>query len=107
MTLSATLLPEFDTEMATTRRVIERVPTDKGEWKPHPKSFSLGHLTQLVARMPGWISRTVRDPEMNLSGGAGYSYEATESLLEIFDKLVAETHATLASASDEDLERPW
>ncbi len=53
MSISERILAEFDEEMATTRRVIERVPTDKGEWKPHPKSFPLGHLTQLVATMPG------------------------------------------------------
>jgi hypothetical protein len=52
MTIAETLLPEFDLEMATTRRVLDRVPTDKGKWKPHPKSFSLGHLAQLVAGMP-------------------------------------------------------
>jgi DNA topoisomerase VI subunit B len=45
MSIADTLLPEFDQEMATTRRLLERVPTDKGKWKPHPKSFSLGHLT--------------------------------------------------------------
>ena len=55
MSIADTLLPEFDQEMATTRRVLERVPTEKGQWKPHPKSFSLGHLSQLVAGMPGWI----------------------------------------------------
>jgi DNA topoisomerase VI subunit B len=53
MSIADTLLREIDQEMATTRKVIERVPTDKGEWKPHPKSMSLGHLTQLVAGMPG------------------------------------------------------
>ena len=61
MTMSETLLPEFDQEMATTRKVLERVPTDKGKWKPHPKSFSLGHLSQLVAGMPGWIKQRLLD----------------------------------------------
>ena len=42
MSISETLLPEFDQEMTMTRRLLERVPSDKGEWKPHPKSFSLG-----------------------------------------------------------------
>jgi len=59
MTIAQTLLPEFDQEMTTTRRLLERVPTDKGPWKPHPKSFALGHLAQLVAWMPGWIANTV------------------------------------------------
>jgi hypothetical protein len=45
-------LKEFDGEMASTRRLLERVPTEKGEWKPHAKSFSVGHLARLVAWMP-------------------------------------------------------
>ena len=57
--------------MATTRRLLERVPSDKGEWKPHAKSFALGHLAQLVARMPGWITMTIRQPDLNLAAGGG------------------------------------
>ena len=56
MSIADTLLPEFDQEMATTRKLIERVPSDKATSKPHEKSFSLGHLTQLIARMPGWFT---------------------------------------------------
>jgi len=51
MPIADALLPEFDQEMTTTRRLLERVPADKGPWKPHPKSFALGHLAQLVARV--------------------------------------------------------
>ena len=89
MTIAETLLPEFDQEMATTRRVLERVPTDKGKWKPHPKSFSLGHLAQLVAGMPGWITNTVRETQLDLAGYPGYSYEKTEDLVKSFDRHVA------------------
>ncbi len=107
MTIAQTLLPELDLEMATTRRVIERVPTDKGQWKPHPKSFSLGHLTQLVATMPGWLTRIVRDSEIDLAGGPGYSYQPTESLLSQFDKHVREARAVIASAKDADFDETW
>jgi uncharacterized damage-inducible protein DinB len=101
------LLSEFDEEMVTTRRVIERVPTDKGEWKPHPKSFPLAHLTQLVATMPGWIARMLGEDEMNLAGGSGYSFQKTESLLEQFDKLSAQAHEAFKKTSDADFEKPW
>ncbi len=107
MTIAAMLLPEFDTEMATTRRVIERVPSDKGQWKPHPKSFSLGHLTQLVATMPGWLTRMVRDTEIDLAKGPGYSYETTESLLGRFDSLVRDARSAIAAAKDSDFDVPW
>jgi uncharacterized damage-inducible protein DinB len=107
MSIADTLLPEFDQEMATTRKVIERVPTDKGEFKPHPKSFSLGHLTQLVAGMPGWITNAVTQTSLNLGDYPGYSYEKTEDLIKSFDKHVKEARKALTSARDSDFMVPW
>jgi len=108
MTIAETLLPEFDTEMATTRKVIERVPSDKGQWKPHPKSFALGHLAQLVATMPGWIVNAVTQTELDLkSGGTAYDFQATESLLSQFDKLVKEARQAIAGAKDRDFDVNW
>ncbi|HYS70675.1 MAG TPA: DinB family protein [Gemmatimonadaceae bacterium] len=107
MSIADTLLPEFDQEMATTRKVIERVPSDKGEFKPHPKSFSLGHLTQLVSMMPGWITNAVTQTSLNLGGYPGYSYEKTEDLVKTFDKHVKEARKAIASARDTDFMVPW
>jgi len=67
MTIAATLLPEFDQEMKTTRKVLERVPTDRGTWKPHEKSFSIGHLAQLLSWMPGWITSTLTQGSLDLA----------------------------------------
>ena len=107
MSFAETILPEFDQEIASTRKAIERVPSDKGAWKPHPKSFSLGHLTQLVSTMPGWITNMATTTELNLATSAGYSLESTESLVARFDKLVVEARAALASLTDADLAVPW
>ena len=107
MSISETILPEFDLEMTTTRKVIERVPSDKGQWKPHPKSFSIGHLAQLVATMPGWLTKTVLDREINLASGGGYTYEKTEDLLKTFDKHVSEARKAIAGAKDQDFTVPW
>lgn len=107
MSLSQMFLPEFDMEMATTRRLLERVPSDRGTFKPHPKSFSLGHLAQLVSWMPGWITQVVRDTKLDLSKGGSYSLEKTEVLLATFDKNVKEAREALAAASDADLQVPW
>ena len=107
MTIAETLLPEFDQEMKTTRRVIERVPTDKGTWKPHEKSFSVGHLAQLLAWMPGWITNTLTSDSLDLAQGAKYSYESTEALLEEFDKNVKEARAAIAASSDADFNKMW
>ncbi len=107
MSTAQSLLPEFDLEMATTRRVLERVPGDRGTWKPHPKSFAMGHLAQLVARMPGWITGALREDSLNLSGFVGYSYEPTEALLAEFDRNVREARAALESATDSSFAEPW
>ena len=101
------LLPEFDQEMATTRRVIERVPSERGTWKPHEKSFSLGHLAQLCSWMPGWLTSMIRDTELEIRGGPGYSYEKTERLLELFDKNVKEARAAIAASKDADYDVKW
>ena len=100
-------LKEFDSEMASTRKLLERVPGDKGTWKPHPKSFALGHLAQLVAWMPGWIARSLREPNINLAASAGYSLESTPTLLAMFDQNVREARAALESVTGAALDEPW
>jgi uncharacterized damage-inducible protein DinB len=107
MAIRDALLPEFDQEMTTTRRVIERVPTDKREWKPHPKSFSLGHLTQLVSGMPSWITNAITETSLDLGGYPGYGYEKTEDLLQTFDKNVRDAHKAIESAKDSDYQVTW
>ena len=98
---------EFDIEMATTRKLIERVPSDKGAWKPHTKSFSLAHLALLVAWMPGWITKTLREPELDVARSAGYSVLPTEAILQEFDRNVTEARAALESVTDVALVVPW
>ena len=107
MPISETLLPEFDQEMATTRRLLERVPSDKGKWKPHEKSFSLGHLAQLVAWMPGWIAQTLRERALDLKVQSGYSDEKTEDLVKMFDKNVKDARAAIQAAKDSDYQVEW
>ncbi len=100
-------IPEFDQEMVTTRKVLARVPSDKGAWKPHPKSFSLAHLAQLVAIMPGWIASTLKTADFDLAASPGYSEEKTETLLAQFDQLVRDAHAGLAASTAADAQVPW
>jgi uncharacterized damage-inducible protein DinB len=107
MTIADTLLPEFDQEMATTRRLLERVPTGKGPWKPHPKSFPLGHLAQLVAWMPGWIANTLRETALDLATAPRYSFETTETLLREFDKNVRAARDALQASRDADYAETW
>jgi uncharacterized damage-inducible protein DinB len=107
MTIADTLLPEFDQEMATTRRLLERVPGEKGPWKPHPKSFALGHLAQLVAWMPGWIANTLRETTLDLARAPRYSFETTETLLGEFDRNVRAAREALQGSRDADYAETW
>lgn len=104
---SAIPLKEFDQEMAATRRVLERVPSDKGDWKPHQKSFSLAHLAQLVSWMPGWIDQTLREPHIDLSKGSGYSNQNTATLVQGFDKNVAAARTALSQITGKALDEQW
>jgi uncharacterized damage-inducible protein DinB len=107
MAAPAIPLKEFDSEMASTRKLLERVPGDKGAWKPHQKSFSLGHLAQLVAWIPGWIATTLREPQIDLAKGAGYSLESTDKLLTMFDANVRDARAALESVTGQALDESW
>lgn len=110
MSSPAIPLKEFDIEMVTTRNLLERVPTEKGAWKPHEKSFALGHLAMLVAWIPGWITRTLYDPFIDLKQGGeggGYSFQPTEKLLEIFDRNVHDARDGLVAVTGAKLDEPW
>jgi uncharacterized damage-inducible protein DinB len=107
MTAPAIPLKEFDHEMATTRRLLNRVPFEKARWKPHEKSFPLGHLAQLVSWMPGWIANTLREPHLDLAGAGGYSFEPTEALVDQFDRNVEQARDALASVVGPALDAPW
>lgn len=107
MTISETLLPEFDQEMAATRRVLERVPDDKPEWKPHPKSFSVAHLAQLLASLSGWIGQALTNTELDPASGPRYSDEKTQSLLKTLDDNVRNSREAIVNATDADYGVQW
>src|SRR5687767_12005966 len=107
MSIAQEFLKEVEAEMGASRRLIERVPSDKVEWKPHPKSFPLGHLTQFICVLPKVMSDIVKGIDLDLSRGSGYTFEKTEVLLETFDASVAQLTGTLAAAADADFDGSW
>ena len=112
MAMSAALLPEFDQEMANTRKTLERVPDDKFDWKPHAKSFAMGGLATHIATLPSWTVETIEKDALDIEPVGGEPYRATpassrKELLETFDKNVAAARAAIAGASDEHLFKPW
>ncbi|HEX2209485.1 MAG TPA: DinB family protein [Longimicrobium sp.] len=111
MSIAEMLLPEWDVELATTRRVLQRVPDDRGEWRPHHKSFPMAHLAQLVSRMPGWATMMMNTQELDIAPedapAQPYTIEKTATLLEEFDRNAAEGRAAIAAASDAAFHEPW
>lgn len=105
MPIRDALLPEFDHEMATTRRLLERVPDGQPEWRPHPKSSPLGRLSTHIAELPGWVVNTITRTELDLAPPDGKAWTplilgATREVLALFDRNVAEARAALAAADD-------
>jgi uncharacterized damage-inducible protein DinB len=112
MSISEILLPEFDHEMATTRKTLERVPDDKFGWKPHEKSMSLGQLAHHIAFIPSWGVETINKDSidvMPVGGGAPTppKAETQRAVLDMFDGAVAASRAAIAGASDEQMMKPW
>jgi len=108
MPISEMILPEFDEEMKSTRKMLERIPDDKFDYKPHEKSMPLGRLASHVAELPGWGSHTLQMEILEMQPGQKpYLAESNQQLLADFDKNVAEARKLIASASDADFQKTW
>ncbi len=110
MTLKDWLLPEFDHEMAITRRLLERVPEDAFAWKPHEKAFGLGELATHLARLPHWGTAILNCDKHELAEGNGQPADgrATRAeVLELFDRNVTEVRRGLVNCNEVDLAAPW
>jgi uncharacterized damage-inducible protein DinB len=108
MPISQMLLPEFDQEMANTRKMLERVPDGKADYKPHDKSMTLGRLAGHVAELPKWAKVTMEVEVLEgPTGEEPYVATSREKLLKDFDQNVAEARAKIAGANDEDWQKIW
>ena len=112
MTIGQMMLGEFDEEMKGTRKVLERCPDEKWNWKPHDKSGTLGWLAGHVATMVDWIPVTIKTEELDYAPVGGPSWQPPKTdnrqqLLAEFDKNVAAARAALASVSDAEMMKNW
>jgi uncharacterized damage-inducible protein DinB len=112
MTIAASLLPEFDHEMYTTRTLLERVPEDRADWRPHFKSTPLGGLAMHIANIPRWATATMRTTELDLSTPEGEAYrpprfESVAQLLEHFAGTTTIARVAIAEADDDVLLASW
>ena len=107
MSITQAMLQEFDAEAKTTRRVLERVPTDKLSWKPHPKSMSLGALALHVAASPGVIIGWCAQDETNFTGDPSPEPKSTEEILAAHDQSVQTMRETLPKIGDAGMQGTW
>ena len=112
MSIAQSLLREFDEEMKNTRKVLERVPDEKWNWKPHEKSGTLGWLAAHVGTVPEWLTMTMNTESLDYAPVGGPSYEPPKiesraQLLAAFDKAVAEARVALLAGSDADFQKEW
>ena len=108
MAIKDALLPEFDREMAIARKVIERVPAEKFDYKPHDKSMTMGRLASHIAEMPTWATTGILKDSLDLAAGyTPFEPKSTADLLEAFDNNVAGAHNAIAGVNDETLMKSW
>lgn len=108
-TLRTTALADLEHELATTRRVLARVPDDRFDWKPHPKSMSLGQLASHLAGVPEWGVATLTLPGLDfMSAPAPAPATDGATLLATYDRGAAALGAALAEhGSDDELSETW
>jgi uncharacterized damage-inducible protein DinB len=112
MSIAERMLPEFDHEMASTRKVLERVPEDKMDWKAHPKSHTIGWNAGHLADLPKWAVVTMTQSQLDFAPVGGQRYElpklsTRKEILDYFDGNVAAARKAIAEAKDEDMMKMW
>jgi uncharacterized damage-inducible protein DinB len=112
MSYAETILPEFDQEMANTRKVLQQVPDDKLEWRAHPKSNTIGWNASHLANIPSWVEFTLKSSSLDVAPPGGEPYKtpqltSRQAILNEFDKNVAAGRKALAAVKDEDMGQMW
>jgi uncharacterized damage-inducible protein DinB len=112
MTMIELFSAQLAREAAVSRRVLERVPEGKPDWKPHQKSMALGYLSTLVATMPSWVAMAVTQNELDLNPPGGsppkpLEWRTTGELLKGHDDAVAQAREALRSTTDDHLLTSW
>lgn len=103
------LLKELEQEAAGTRKMLERVPNDKWDWKPHEKSMTMKQLTVHVAELPSWVKIGLETTELDFAKTpyAPAPVNDNTALLELFEKSLVEGRDALSAATEENLLEEW
>jgi uncharacterized damage-inducible protein DinB len=112
MTMTEWFLAELDSEAGKSRRVLEHVPAERREWKPHERSMALGYLSDLVANIFSWVGMAITLDELDIAPTDGSKYtpapmNTSAELVAALDKAVAQAREALQQTTDAHLETPW
>lgn len=104
--INQAFIAELKHEAASTKRILERVPQDKFDWKPHEKSMSLGRLSSHVAELPGFLNSILKMDEFDFAKGHYKPSHANtpEELMNVFQEKLDEVVDTLQTTSDEQMQ---
>lgn len=107
--MSESVLSEFDREMENTRKMLTAVPDGKWDWKPHPKSMSLGQLTGHITDMTSWAVDTIEKDSLTMEPGDYKPYipESPDNLISVFEEKRNQARSAIAKASDSDWAQVW
>lgn len=103
------LLKEMDREALTTRKMLERVPSEKFDWQPHSKSMTLQRLATHVAELPTWVEMAILTDELDFAKNAYEPEVVADSagLMDYFERSLARGRETLLKANEELLTQEW
>jgi uncharacterized damage-inducible protein DinB len=107
MPINELFLTEYDQEMANTRKTLERVPAEKWDWKPHPKSGTLGWMASHIATLPHFAITTIKTSEFEIEGSTRPKVDSASDLLKVFDDQRQKGRDAIASIADEQLREIW
>src|SRR5262249_17410934 len=112
MNYAESILPEFDREMANTRKALERVPEDKLDWQAHPKSHTIGWNANHLAEIPGWVEGMLTAASWDFAPIGGELYQSPkltsrQEILDLFDRNVAAARKAVAAVKDDQMTQPW
>ncbi len=100
-------LEELESEAASTRKCLERIPPNLFGWKPHEKSMALGYLVVLVAEIPRWITLMIQEGVIDLSTFGHLKPKSTDELVKHFDDNLGGATRALNHVTDEALSEPF
>lgn len=103
------LVKEMEQEAQTTRKMLERVPNERYDWQPHPKSMTIRQLTTHIAELPSWVGMVLKTDELDFASSpyAPVQINNTAELLDLYEHSLADGKTSLSHATDNQLEPMW